>query len=173
MAKGTQTQRATTPSNAAAPTAADKPKVTKRVDYIKAANVDKNNPNLYPFREAAGPNGPQGRPGGYDWAKHKPLKKKDFAKPSTFFLYKAEEMEHKGQLMRTKAEELRSGGEGKGQSKMNRFKKFIERAQAVQGELSDQGVDTAKIMAELLGPEKLKQMLESIQAQQTAAAAAK
>lgn len=141
----------------AKPTAAgktDKPKKeNKRADFV--ATVDKKNEAVYPFSST---------PDGFDFTKNRPLKKKDFTKPSAFMDYAADALEAKAKLFRAKAEDMRKTGDGKGGGKANRLLKMMEKAQKLREELRAQGIDVDALLSATKPAEK--------PAEETAAAAA-
>jgi hypothetical protein len=135
-------------AKSAAPTAAPTAKKgggSKRKQFDLVGSKD---PNVYPFKGIAGDDGAiVAVPTGYDFATMKPLKKKDFAKPSLFKLYKAGEMDFKAAAFRKEAEQLAKSGDGKGAGKANRLVKMVQKAADLRKELESQGIDVEALLA--------------------------
>lgn len=131
------------------PTSADKAaKGAKKPGRSVFGLTTSADPNVYPFKGRTIDGVTLSTPEGYNASTMKPLKKKDFDKPSSFVRYQAEMLELKAAGLRTKAEEIAKHGEGKSQGKANRLIKMLQKAEEMRKELESQGIDVAAIMAQ-------------------------
>lgn len=124
-----------------------KPKAEKtaRIEFTAVGSKD---PAVYPFPGREMDGATVATPEGFDHAKHERLGKKDFAKPSLYFTYRAEALEATAAAFRKRAAELKAGGDKKGSGgKVNRLAKQLAKAQEIRAALEAQGIDVDALLA--------------------------
>jgi len=120
----------------------EKPKKPKKADYVEqfdeAAMKKLTDDGAYPFKET---------PADFDWAKHKPLKKKDFVDDAQFCIHRAEEHELKAKDLREEAEELKKTGGKRQKAAVKNFKRMADRMKTLRAKLEAQGMDVDALLA--------------------------
>lgn len=103
--------------------------------------VDSSDENIYPFSEAV--------PEGFDFDKHKPLKKRDFKEEYLYYEFRAEDLERKAAKLREQAEESKKLGSGKARQKAKRLVKLKSQIAKLTESLKESGVDVESILASM------------------------
>ena len=109
-------------------------KESKRKPHPLVGSKDEN---VYPFGTT---------PADYDFAKMKPLGKKDFESDHTFFSYKAADADFRADFYRARAEEAKVLGSSKERAKAKRLVKMQEKIAELRAQLEDQGVDVDALL---------------------------
>jgi hypothetical protein len=81
----------------------------------------------------------------FNFADHKPLKKKNFASEELYYNHRAAEMDYKAGLWRKKAEEAKAAGTPKARQAKRRLEKMMVKLEEMKKELAAQGVDVTKL----------------------------
>lgn len=103
-------------------------------------HVNSKDTKVYPFTAT---------PPDFDFGKHAPLKKKDFADEHQFYSHKAEQAESVAKNYRGRAEEAKKMGSGKSRAKAKRLKKMQEQMAVLTAQLKASGMDVDAILAEV------------------------
>jgi len=130
-------------STPAKPTQEPPAKKVGRVDHPNVASADTK---LYPFKEAV--------PAGYDFAKHKPLKKRDYEADHLFYEYRAVDCENKAKAFRVQAEEAKLLGSAQDRNKAKRYVKLQEKMAVLKSQLIAQGINVEELLATAAANEK-------------------
>jgi len=113
-------------------------KVTARIPFDL---VGDKNPEVYPFKEAV--------PEGFNFKVNKTLKKRDFTADHLFYEHRAAEMNFKATLFTAQAEEAKKIGSSADRNRLKRVIKLQEKMDELKEQLTAQGIDVTKLLAEM------------------------
>jgi hypothetical protein len=140
----------------------EKREKTERKTYASVRGLNVKDPNVWPLKSV---------PTDFDFKTMKPLGKKDFAKRSSFFEFKAARLEDQAKRLREFAKTADEKGGGKGKEK--RLTKQLDKAADIMAELQGQGIDVIALLQNTKAAELLKKASEAAPAAKQEAAAAK
>jgi len=94
-------------------------------------------------------------PASFDWAKHRPLKQKDFANKGFYLRFRAAQFMHSAEVATANAEKATKAairfetvGDEKTAKKVKRAERIAKQLAELQAELAEQGIDLDTISAE-------------------------
>jgi len=125
----------------AKPTVKPTPEKVKKHGRVVFDLVGDKNPEVYPFKEAM--------PEGFNFKVNKGLRKRDFSADHLFFEYRALEMEAKALTFRAQAEEAKKIGSSADRNRLKRVIKLQEKMDELKEQLTAQGIDVTKLLAEM------------------------
>ena len=128
----------------AIPTVKPTPEKTKTKKGKKAVFelVGSKDEKVYPFTAAV--------PEGFDFKTNRSLKKKDFKEDYLYFEHRAEECDFRSVAYREEAAEVKKLGSAKDRGKAKRLVKLQDKMVELKEQLSKQGVDVEKLLADAL-----------------------
>jgi len=125
----------------AKPTVKPTPEKKRKAGRVVFDLVGDKNPEVYPFKEAM--------PEGFNFKVNRGLRKRDFTADHLFFEYRALEMDAKAIIFRAQAEEAKKIGSSADRNRLKRVIKLQEKMNELKEQLSAQGIDVDKLLADM------------------------